>query len=79
MTHVDTTVGIDAAAPGERLVVAPEAEGMPTFRSRVLAAGPAGQQDDTLGESRSRLTQSEWFSGLLAGLLLRRYGGRHGG
>jgi hypothetical protein len=105
------------AAPGERLVVAPgpEAEGMPTFRPRVLAAGPVGKQHDALvegddplaaadsgrsfelrwlghlwvrglfdgehsfrvepvDERRARLTQSESFSGLLAGLLLRRYG-----
>lgn len=105
------------AAPGERLVVAPgpDAEGMPTFRPRVLCAGPAVQGDDPVVEpddslaaadsseafelrwlghllvrglfdgehsfrvealdgERSRLTQSESFSGLLAGLLLRRYG-----
>lgn len=35
------------AAPGERLVVAPgpDAEGMPTFRPRVLAAGPTTPAD----------------------------------
>jgi hypothetical protein len=121
------------AAPGERLVVAPgpEAAGMPTFRPRVLAAGPVTDGVDSedaaaagpvtdgvdsedaaadgpvtdgpapeayelrwlghlwvpglfdgehsfrvepIDEHRSRLTQSESFSGVLAGLLLRRYG-----
>ncbi|MFB6204922.1 MAG: SRPBCC family protein [Haloglomus sp.] len=110
------------AAPGERLVVAPgpDAEGMPTFRPRVLTAGPVltaspadvgATADETesasdgetatqayelrwlghlwvrglfdgehafriepLADDRSRLTQSESFSGVLAGLLLRRYG-----
>ncbi|WP_276259425.1 SRPBCC domain-containing protein [Haloglomus litoreum] len=105
------------AAPGERLVVAPgpEAEGMPTFRPRVLAAGPVTDDPDSevadsdldaadpdsdayelrwlghlwvrglfdgehsfrveaIDEHRSRLTQSESFSGVLAGLVLRRYG-----
>jgi hypothetical protein len=94
------------AAEGERLVVAPgpEAQKMPTFRPRVLAAGPtestAGDDEratfelrwlghlwvrglfdgehsfrvESLDENRSRLTQSESFSGVLAGLLLRRYG-----
>jgi hypothetical protein len=96
------------AAVGERLTVAPgpEAEGMPTFRPRVLAAGPVehdaspddGASDaselrwlghlyvrglfdgehsflvEAVDDDRSRLTQSETFSGLLAGLVLRRYG-----
>jgi hypothetical protein len=96
------------AAVGERLTVAPgpEAEGMPTFRPRVLAAGSVehdashddGASDayelrwlghlyvrglfdgehsflvEAVDDDRSRLTQSESFSGLLAGLLLRRYG-----
>jgi hypothetical protein len=110
-------------AVGERLVVAPgpDAEGMPTFRPRVLAAGPVpgaataadgerapgaegamgtegtgaeayelrwlghlwvrGLFDgehafrvESLDGDRSRLVQSEAFSGVLAGLLLRRYG-----
>jgi hypothetical protein len=83
---------------GARLTVAPgpDAEGMPTFRPHVLAAGPRedggyelrwlghlwvrglfdGEHSfvvEPLGEDRCRLTQSETFRGLLAGLLLRRY------
>jgi hypothetical protein len=116
-------------AVGELLVVAPgpDAEGMPTFRPRVLAAGPVPSPDraadgeramgaeeaagargttdtegtgaeayelrwlghlrvrglfdgehafrvESLDGDRSRLVQLETFSGLLAGLLLRRYG-----
>lgn len=99
------------AVSGERLVVAPgpDAEGMPTFRPRVLAAGVVDEgtatddertaTDDVfelrwlghlwvrglfdgehsfrveaIDEHRSHLTQSESFSGVVAGLLLRRYG-----
>lgn len=82
------------AREGERLVVTPgpDAEGMPTFKPRVLRAADGelrwlghlfvrGLFDgehvfriESLDESRSRMVQSETFTGLLVGPLMRRYG-----
>ena len=50
-------------------------DGEHSFRVESLGEGRSRLiQSESLGEGRSRLIQSESFSGLLAGLLLRRYG-----